>query len=166
MMRIVWIALLAAAMQLGASQVSAESELPAPTAPDLELLVGTWQGGDDDVLIEEIWSRPAKGHLIGMFRMMRGNEGQFYELMTIEPLDHGWVMYMRHFSPGLAAWEDKGGALVFDLTEVGDSHVKFDQRDAETNLIYERAENELTVTLEKKVDGAWKRTPFRYSLVE
>ncbi|MBW3670161.1 MAG: hypothetical protein KY432_00655 [Acidobacteria bacterium] len=170
-MRIVWIVLLGAAMQAGASGVSVENELPGPASPDLvspdlEMIVGTWQGGDGDVLIEEIWSRPASGQLIGMFRMIRGNESQFYELMTIEPLDDGWVMYMRHFSPGLEAWEDKSGALVFDLTEVSERRIVFDQREAETNLIYEREEDELTVILEKEVDGAWKRTPFRYRLVE
>lgn len=130
--------------------------------PSLEFISGAWVGGDETTRIEEIWSQSSDGLMFGMFRMLSGGEPRFYELMSIERTDTGWAMFLRHFSAGLDAWEEKEGALVFDLAEVSNDRALFDQRDAETNLIYVREGDELTVTLEKLVDGEWKRTPFRF----
>ncbi len=142
-----------------------EADRAAPP-PALDFIAGTWTGGDQDNLIEETWSPSSHGFMLGMFRMMSDGEPRFYELMSIERTDAGWSMFLRHFSSGLRGWEEKDGALVFDLKEVSENRALFDQRDAETNLIYERKEDELTVTLEKYVDGEWKRTPFLYRLAE
>lgn len=130
---------------------------------DLGFITGSWRGVDGTTLIEETWSRSENGQMIGMFRLVENGEPRFFELMTIENDGDGWVMYLRHFNPGLGAWEEKDGALAFDLLSVEGSRAVFDQRGADTRLVYElEGTDRLTVTLEKLHEDEWRKTPFVY----
>ncbi|MDX1584572.1 MAG: DUF6265 family protein [Thermoanaerobaculia bacterium] len=137
------------------------------SAQALDFFVGAWRGGEGEIVIEEIWSQSRHGQMIGMFRMMKGDEPKFYELMSIEWEGGDQVMYLRHFDPGLEAWEDKTDALVFDLVSAESNRAVFDQRGADTNLVYELgSDGALTVTLEKLHDGEWRKTRFVYQRMD
>lgn len=136
--------------------VSAERAEP----PDLSFIEGTWRGHLGDAVIEETWSVADAGHRIGMFRMLEAGELVFSELMTIEPEAESLVMRLRHFGPGLTAKEGPDEALVLDLVDSGANRAVFRQRRESTRIIYERVEDRLTITLEKRREGRWERTSF------
>ena len=97
-----------------APQLSGESRPLA--VDDFAWIAGHWRGGSDGELIEEVWSPPAHGVMLGMFRWVTADgQVRVYELMTLEPEDGAPVLKLRHFNTGLVAWEDKEGALTFHL---------------------------------------------------
>ena len=57
------------------------------TAGDVAWMAGRWVGEHDGDRIEEWWSEPYAGMLLGMFRWHRDGEPRFYELMSMEPED-------------------------------------------------------------------------------
>ena len=86
-------------------------------AGDLSWLSGIWRGQHGADAIEEHWSKPAGGTLMGMFRWLRDEQVWFYELMTIEPRDDEIVLHIKHFDPGLKGWEEKDQAVEYVLVE-------------------------------------------------
>lgn len=140
----------------------------APVAPlrvaDLGWLAGSWRGTLGGAAIEEHWSAPEGGEMLGMFRWDR--EPPIYELLLIEDAPEGVVMRLRHFGPGLVAWEEKEGALLFRPVEHGPCWALFaeegDDEEA-TRLRYRREDDGgLLIQLLERRDGAETSLDFRY----
>jgi hypothetical protein len=89
----------------------------ADPVTELSWMAGCWRGELDGALIEEIWSTPQAGHMLGMFRMLREGQPLFYELMAIEGGDGGPALRLKHFDPGLVGWERRKQAMDFALVE-------------------------------------------------
>jgi hypothetical protein len=90
--------------------------LLTPTVNDLAWLAGTWVGERRGEAIEEHWSEPAAGAIMGMFRWLRQEKGVLYEFMTLEPGENGGVVLrIKHFNAGLVGWEEKDQSTVFAL---------------------------------------------------
>lgn len=79
---------------------------------ELKWLAGAWRGKGLGGECEEIWSEPAAGEMLGMFRLIRDDKVAFYELMTIEPQGESWIMRIKHFDPELVGWEEKDESVV------------------------------------------------------
>lgn len=125
-----------------------------PTLEKLSFIAGRWRGELKGSLIEEYWSAPEGDNMMGMFRLVKEDEGVFYEFMTIEQAGDTPVLYLRHFSQGLEAWEEKDKRDPYPLVELGTTRAMFENPDSGTRLIYERKPaDRLTVTLEKAKDG-------------
>ena len=130
MLRLQTIATLAAAVAaiLSAGACFAQSALPEHTyslddaerrpAASLDAvawLVGAWRGEVvDDAFskafgdtFEEVWNPPSAGTMVGMFKLLRGGEVAFYELMMLVEDAGSLTLKVRHFSPDFSAWEDK-----------------------------------------------------------
>jgi hypothetical protein len=167
--------LLLALTLLAGTAIAAEP--PTPNAPasfasvkvaDLSWIAGNWQGEIGGDFIEEQWSAPAGGTLMGMFRWIKGGKDgtvALYELLTLEPGAEGPILWLRHFSPGLVAREDKEGALAFYLVAHKPDEATFDNRDPgnPTRLTYRRqGDDRLVVVLGKLKDGNWAGTDFVY----
>lgn len=153
------------------------AETPAPQAPtsfasvkvaDLAWIAGNWQGEIGGDFIDEQWSAPAGGTLMGMFRWIKGGKDgtvALYEFLTLEPGADGPVLWLRHFGPRLVAREDKEGAIAFHLIAWTPDEATFDNRDPAnpTRLTYRRQGNDrLVVVLGKLKDGNWAGTDFAY----
>ena len=154
------------------------SEAPARPAGDtasldgLSWLTGDWVGTMNGSTIEEVWSLPAAGTLMGMFRWHDGTTVRLFEFMSIELGSDGAVLHLRHFGRGLDAWE-KDGPLVLPQVEAGPERIVFrsETRDENgktdiTRLTYARRGSQLTVTLGKS-DGSGqdeRRSVFTYEL--
>lgn len=158
----------AAVVPLRAEETTAA---PTLTVSDLAWLAGQWQGELNGALIEEHWSTPAGGVIMGMFRWVKpaeegaregANRIALYELFVLEPDDEGQpVLRLRHFSPGLVAWEEKDAPMELRLVEAGPNRALFQKQggDEAVRLEYSRPEpDELLAIL---VDGG-KRTEFQY----
>lgn len=140
----------------------AAAQAQPPEVDDFEWLAGDWLGSMGDGVIEEIWSPPLSGTMVGMFRWSTEKGVRVYELLSIEDGEQGPVLYLRHFSSGLRPWEQD--AMVLELDAYGERRVSFfgSQDGESTRLTYERtADGGLDITLEK-VEGA-KRSSTTFS---
>lgn len=101
---------------------------PGPTAPveDMAWLAGHWVGEALGGTVEEIWSPPRGGAMMGMFRLVKDAETVFYELMTIVPENGSLVLRLKHFNADLTGWEEKEDTVDFPLVKVADDAFHFD----------------------------------------
>lgn len=148
------LSLLAATLQ--AAEPAAPAPAPAPSVADLAWMTGTWTGEIGGSFVEEQWSAPAGGVMMGMYREVEDGKIGMYEFLTLEPGPEGPILWLRHFNPGLVGWEDKEGALAFHLVAAKPGEAAFDNRDPEkpARLIYRReGDDRLVAVLEKVKDG-------------
>lgn len=72
---------------------------PPATLADMAWLAGHWTGEALGGQSEEIWSEPAAGSMMGMYRLIRDWKPVFYELLTIVE-EHGSLkLRLKHFNP-------------------------------------------------------------------
>lgn len=138
---------------------------PAPLA-GLDWLAGTWQGSEAGSAYEEVWRRGASG-FHGMFRMERGSVAVFLEAMVLETDGAEVLLRIRHFGPGLKqAWEDKDRPVVFRLAHATPQEARFEGTGplaGETLRYLRTGPATLEVTLDKTVQGAPRRSTFRFT---
>lgn len=158
----------------GPSTAVEEPATPVPspfasvTVADFAWLTGTWQGEVEGDFVEDQWSVPAGGVMMGMFRWVRGGKDgklSLYEFLSIEPGPEGPVLWLRHFGARLVAWEDKEGAIAFHLAAYKPNEATFDTRDPQNplRLRYRReGAKRLVATLERVENGKPVVTEFVY----
>ena len=138
-----------------------------PLVQDLAFITGHWQGGVTGGLFDEEWSPPSANSMMGMFRYTEGGVVKFYEFMVIEATAAGPVLRLRHFDPGLIAWEEKEGALSLPVSSFTEKQVVFANADGSIRLTYRRSSSDrLAVILERNAGGHKGRQEFDYSLVK
>ena len=102
---------------------------PGPRAQveDMAWLAGHWTGESLGGIVDEIWSPPRGGAMMGMFRLVKDDKPAFYELMTILEEEGTLVLRLKHFGGGdLSAWEEKEETVDFPLVEVAGNAFHFD----------------------------------------
>ncbi|MFN0152142.1 MAG: DUF6265 family protein [bacterium] len=93
-MTIVWLALLAQPV-VAADATRAATPAPAKmSVENLAWLEGVWTGVTNGVAMEEHWSSPAGGGLIGMHKDTKGGRIVSYEFFRIVPGDSSGVCYL------------------------------------------------------------------------
>ncbi|MEM1180025.1 MAG: DUF6265 family protein [Acidobacteriota bacterium] len=136
-----------------------------PSTADLAWIVGDWHGHMGTGAIEETWTPPVNGTLIGMFRWSTDEKIRLYEFFSIEDSDQGPVLYLRHFSPGLTAWEEKDSPMRYTLDAFEPGRFSFLNVTDEqtTRLTYTQTDGGMEVALDQ-IQGADKSTlTFVYS---
>ena len=99
--------------------------LAGATVERLGWMVGRWAAADGGSRIEEIWSPPDAGIMMGSFRWVEGGQASFYEFMLLKPGPAGLELHIKHFSSDLVGWEEKDASTTFDLVEVNDREAVF-----------------------------------------
>jgi hypothetical protein len=101
-------------------------------------LVGSWEGRLGESVIEEAWLPPVDGEMLGSFRWSKAPP--LYEALLIAEEDGAAVLWLRHFGPGLKAWEDRDGALRFDAVTLEPGRAVFESEEdgKRVRLGYER----------------------------
>src|SRR2546426_10091171 len=73
---------------------------PAAKLGDAGWLVGAWKQADaKDGTLEEVWSTPAGGAMVGTFRWLRDGKPVVYEFMLLEESADGVTLRVRHYRP-------------------------------------------------------------------
>ncbi|HEY6291559.1 MAG TPA: DUF6265 family protein [Terriglobia bacterium] len=138
-----------------------------PLVQDLGFIAGNWRGGVAGGIFDEQWSQPSADSMIGMFRYMEAGKVKFYEFMAIEATAAGPVFRLRHFDPGLAAWEDKSAPLSLPVASFTENQVVFETTDKSTHLTYRRSSaDSLTVVLERTAGGHTGKQEFNFTLIK
>ena len=87
----------------------------AARVTDFAWLVGTWQGEGLGGAMDEVWSEPAGGSMVGYFRLVRNEKPVFYEIMTLLESEGSVEMRLKHVNPDLTGWEEKADFVSFRL---------------------------------------------------
>lgn len=119
---------------------------PAASIDEIAWIAGHWHGEAFGGKIEEVWSQPAGGAMMGMFRLVQGDDVGFYELMLLREEAGSLAFRLKHFNSDLKGWEEKDEVETRKLVALEDQIAFFDgitfQRvEAETLHIYLASEN-------------------------
>jgi hypothetical protein len=98
---------------------------PAATLADASWLVGSWTGTAFGQQFEEIWSEPSAGSMVGMFKLLDGEDVSFYELMLMTVDDGTLSLKVKHFNADFSAWEEKGDFVDFRLVAFTENELHF-----------------------------------------
>ena len=102
---------------------SASSNAPARPPADaarLAWMEGHWVGSADGVDMEEHWTSPVGGSLIGMHKDVKGSVMTSFEFMRIEPTPYDGLVYFA--SPRSAP------VTPFSLVELADQRAVFENK--------------------------------------
>lgn len=97
-------------------------------------MTGTWRMQQGDLLIEEVWTAPAGGTMLGLNRTIRGEETVAFEWLRIEARPRGLV-YLAH--PG---GRMPGTAFELQSSEPGTAVFENLDHDFPQRIAYRRAE--------------------------
>ena len=76
-------------------------------------LAGHWTGDGFGGVSDEVWSLPADGVMMGMYRNIQDGKVAFYEFITLDETG----MKLKHFNPNMEAWEEKADFVHFEMIE-------------------------------------------------
>lgn len=121
---------------------------------DLSWLSGCWQGRVGNAIIEEIWSKPSGGSMLGMGRTVKGNRTVSFEFMQFRE-ENGSLVFLP---------QPEGGARVsFPLKDSFGGKATFEnlKHDFPQRVIYERKGPALTwASIEGMQNGKAERQEF------
>lgn len=98
---------------------------PAASLADVSWLVGSWAGEAFGGEFEEVWNPPSAGSMVGMFKVLQGDEVSFYELMLLIKDGDSLNLLVKHFSEDFSAWEDKQEHVTFRLVKIEKDAIHF-----------------------------------------
>lgn len=100
------------------------SRTPARVA-DLGWLAGRWVGDGLGGQVEETWSQPQAGAMVGYFRLVKDGKPVFYEIMTLLEAEGSVEMRLKHVNPDMTGWEEKADYVTFKLIKHDDTGAYF-----------------------------------------
>lgn len=99
-------------------QLDDPTNSPSASVEQMAWLEGFWQGEGMGGVVEEVWSPPTAGSLMGVFRFIREDAVSFYEIVTLTE-EHGSLMLrLKHFHPDLKGWEEQEETVDFPLVKI------------------------------------------------
>lgn len=137
--------------------VDEHSRSPSATLQEISWIAGHWEGDLMGNKIEEIWTEPLGGSMMGSFRMAYEDQVRFYEIMTITPLDSSLILKIKHFNADLTGWEEKDETVDFPLVELNQNTAFF------SGLTFEKvSDNQLNIYVNQESDGETHEVKFTY----
>lgn len=88
------------------------------TVDDLSWMAGSWLGTGFGGRVEEIWSAPINGHMVGLCRYDMDGELVFTEHCTISDTPGGVRFRIKHFSADFKGWESSEEYIDFPLIKI------------------------------------------------
>lgn len=131
MKKLLWTTICVTALLAALPAVAQQSASPgassrkAATIQDAAWLTGRWVGTGLGGELEEVWSAPAGGQMVGHFRMLRDGKPAFYEFLLLDVAEGGLRMRLKHFNPDHTAWEDKDDWATFSPMSSGTDELAF-----------------------------------------
>ena len=141
-------------------KLAAGAASPPATIADMAWLAGQWTGPALGGTSDEVWSAPAHGTMMGMYRLLREGKPVFYEFLTIVEEGGSLVLRLKHFHPDLVGWEEKDKSVSFPLVkkEAGAMHFQ--------GMSFHPKGDDLVVYLAiGQKDGGAREETFRYKRV-
>jgi hypothetical protein len=130
---------------------------PPGSVGQLAWLTGRWQGHGLGGSVEEAWSDPAGGSMVGYFRLVKDGKPVFYEIMTIMEVEGSLELRLKHLNPDMTGWEEKADFVTFRLARMDADAVFFN------GLTFRRAgpdRLEIYLALRTRTDGSVREETF------
>lgn len=102
------------------------SNRPPATIDRVTWLQGHWKGESLGGVSEEIWSPPAGGAMMGVFRHIREGRVVFYEMITLLEEEGSLMLRLKHFNADLTGWEEQNETVDFPLVKIDEEAAWFD----------------------------------------
>jgi len=118
----------------------------APVIEDLSWMSGHWVGTSGDVVMEEFWTEPGGGVMVGLHQDVFPDGSSFFEFLRIVTTERG-LTYIA--SP-------RGtGTTEFVLVRLDGKSIVFEnlEHDFPQRIIYQREGDRLTARIEGEVGG-------------
>lgn len=130
-----------------------------PALQSLAWLAGSWSNNDGETSIEEHWTRPVGGTMLGKNRTVSNGQTVFFEYLRIESAPDG-IVY-------LASPKGRQPPTSFKLTQIGAQHVTFEnpQHDFPQRIMYRRQGDMLHGRIEGRQNGRPASEEWVWSLV-
>lgn len=127
MLKLLKSVMIAAALLSGACAAQAQTAPPQATATidDAAWLAGRWVGEGFGGQMEESWTPPVGGQMVGHFRYWRDGQPQFYEFLMMDVVEGGVRMRVKHFNPDMVGWEEKAEWVTFEPVSAGPDAIIF-----------------------------------------
>lgn len=126
------------------------------TLNDINFLDGRWLGTYNGGPIEAAWTAPAGGSIVGYIRMTKDDKPSLYELFAFEQGEKGPIARVKHFKPGMIAWEEKEVSDQYFFIEASKGQALFEKDDKTVRIIYERrSKKQLVIQKGSLKDGKW-----------
>lgn len=106
-------------------KLAAGETRPTATLDDAAMLVGNWTGTAFGERMEETWSAPTGGSMVGTFKLFDGDEPAMYEIMLLTVEDGTLSLKVKHFNADFTAWEDKPDYVNFKLVKFSGDELHF-----------------------------------------
>jgi len=137
-----------------------ESSPPASIG-DVAWIAGAWQGEALGGRCDEVWSPPAGGAMMGMFRLVKNGQPVFYELLVISQEQGSLILRLKHFGPHLKGWEKQAETVDFPLVKLTPTAAYF------SGLTFRRdgADRLRVFVSSKQKDGSITELRFDYTRV-
>ena len=123
---------------------------------DYTWLVGHWKGDGFGGVSEEVWTAPADGTMMGMYRHLKDGKLNFYEFLLLDKEG----MKLKHFHPDLKGWETKDEYVTFPMVEFSKDKLVL------KGLIFERkSDTEMEIRLRLRMGEEIKTEVFHMKRV-
>ena len=105
----------------------AEQGSPKADLKAISWISGHWKGEAFGGITEEVWTPPAGGSMMCVFKLIVENQVKFYEIVTITEANGSLLLQLKHFDRKLHGWEEKDETVDFNLVKVTANKVFFDE---------------------------------------
>jgi hypothetical protein len=134
-----------------------QANAQSATLDVINFLDGRWLGTYNGGPIEAAWTAPAGGSIVGFIRMTKDNKPSLYELFAFEQGENGPIARVKHFKPGMIAWEEKEVSDQYFFIEASKGQALFEKDDKTVRIIYERrSKKQLVIQKGTLKDGKWE----------
>ncbi|MEK7725075.1 MAG: DUF6265 family protein [Acidobacteriota bacterium] len=96
------------------------------TIQDMLRLSGTWHGVGLGGTVEEVYTQPQDGTMMGMFRFLNKGKTVFYELITVAEEKGTLIVRLKHFNANLSGWEEKDKTVDFPFVKKDKNRMYFE----------------------------------------
>ncbi len=145
----------ALALILLACAVPLSAEEAGPGIEDAGWIAGRWIGEGFGGVVEEVWSPPAGGQMVGHFSLVRDGAPVFYEIMLIDRQPDGLRMRVKHFNPDFTGWEARDAWHTFPPRSAAPGDLRFG------GISFRRAGEELVIVVRVAENGAPREETLR-----
>ena len=137
---------------------TAQKQSNSASLDDLAWLSGCWEGRQGESIVEEMWSRPAGGSMLGLSRTVKGDKTISYEFMQFRS-ENGSLVFLP---------QPQGGTRVsFPIKDSFGGKFTFEnlQHDFPQRIIYEKKGQLLLAVIEGTLKGNTEREEFQMKKV-
>ena len=98
---------------------------PRATVDQVAWMAGSWEGEAFGGAVEEVWTPPSAGTMVGTFKLVHGGEPSMYEFQLVVEEAGSLVLKLKHYNADFSGWEEKDDFVSFPLVKLTEDTAYF-----------------------------------------